>query len=75
LGRSRQHNRRSIRQRLSNGLERLPPHDQDVAGRHFLEPPEIFRQMPRDFVSRTDNTIERHGGDGFEWLHQLFKED
>jgi hypothetical protein len=25
--------------------------------------------MPRDFISRADHAVERHGGDGFEMAH------
>ena len=35
----------------------------------MLEPFEILRQMPGDFIARTNRAVERHGGDGFEGLH------
>jgi len=38
----------------------------------FFEPLEILRQVPRDFVPRTDNAVQRHRGDGFEMFHFIF---
>src|ERR1035437_8666051 len=67
--RTAQDNRFAIRQRLADGLKRFTPHDDDVAGGRLLEPLEILRQMPRDFVPRANHAVQRHGGDGVEGFH------
>ena len=59
----------AVRQRLAEALKRLAPHHDDVAHRHFLEPLEILRQMPRDFAARANHAVQRHRGDGFEVFH------
>ena len=56
----------AVRQRLAEALKRLAPHHDDVAHRHFLEPLEILRQVPRDFAARANHAVQRHCSDGFE---------
>lgn len=65
---------RAIGKRLANGLEGFAAHDDDVAGGHLLEPLEVLRQVPGDFVALADDAVEGHGGDGFELLHARGKE-
>src|SRR5215216_5248934 len=50
-------------------FECLSTHDHDVTGRKFLEPFEVFGQMPGNPVPVTNDAVERHGGDGLEMLH------
>ena len=66
----RQHHVLAVLQRLAEALERLAPHHDHVAHRHFLEPLEILRQMPRDFAARANHAVQRHRGDGFEMFHK-----
>ena len=59
----------AIGQGSTDGFEGLAAHDDDVAGGHLLEPLEILRQVPGDFVAVADDPVEGHGGDGLEVLH------
>jgi hypothetical protein len=59
----------AIWQRLPDRFERFPAHHNDMSGRHFPEPLEIFRQMPGNTVAVADHPVERHRGDRFERFH------
>src|SRR5256885_4515672 len=61
-----------IGQRFAKTLEGFSSDDDDIALGHFLEPFKIIRQMPRNFVSRADDTVFRHRRDGFEVIHHNF---
>jgi hypothetical protein len=53
-----------VRQRATEAIEGLAAHEDELAGGEFLEPLEIFGQVPGDLVVAPDDAIERHGGDG-----------
>src|SRR5205814_7544495 len=61
----------AIWQWCAKTLEGFSSDNDHVACGHFLEPFEILRQMPRDFVSRADHPVQRHRGDSFEVLHRV----
>lgn len=52
-------------------FKRSPTHYDGVAGRHLLEPLEILGQMPRDFITVTDDSVQGHRRDRFRVLHRM----
>ena len=60
-----------VGQGLANGFESLSPHDDHLAGGHLFEPAKILGQVPRNFISRANHSIEGHGGDGLEWFQRM----
>jgi hypothetical protein len=68
----RQNDIKAIRQRLAQAFERFSAHHHNVATGHLLEPFEILRQMPGNFVLRADHPVKRHGGYGFKVFHRVF---
>src|SRR5581483_6983230 len=59
----------AVGQRPADGLKGLASHYDYLSRRHFLEPLEIFRQMPGNSAALTDHTVLGHGGNGFEVFH------
>jgi hypothetical protein len=69
---ARQHQIFAIGQGAAQAFKRLAAHHNDVAHRHFLEPFEILRQMPRNPVFRANNPVQRHRRNGFVVFHFNF---
>jgi len=63
-GSAREHDGFPSRERLADGVEGFPAHDEGSAHGFVLEPAEILGEMPGDSPTGTDDPVFGHGGDG-----------
>ena len=73
LGMPRQHQIFAAGQRAAQAFKGFAANHHDVAQGHLLEPFEILGQVPGNFVSRTNDPVQRHCRDGFVVFHGIYR--